>query len=103
MPFGSISIFAVAEAGLIVLISFYLVRQHRAAARLKSQLEKQALTVSHYERQRELLFSVHPFPMWMYDRATLRFLDVNRAAVEAYGYSREEFLEMKIVDIRPPE
>ncbi len=103
MPFGSIPIFAVAEAALIVLIGFYLIRQYRAAGRLKSQLEKQAQVLGQYERQRELLFSAHPFPMWMYDRATLCFLDVNRAAVDVYGYSREEFLGMKILDIRPPE
>ena len=103
MPIASIPIFAVAAAVLTVLMSFQLVRQYRSIARLKSQLEKQALALSHYEQQRELLFSTHPFPMWMYDRATLRFRDVNRAAVEAYGYSREEFLAMKILDIRPPE
>jgi PAS domain S-box-containing protein len=34
---------------------------------------------------------------------TLRFLDVNRAAIEKYGYSREEFLSMTIKDIRPAE
>jgi PAS domain S-box-containing protein len=41
--------------------------------------------------------------MWIFDRETLAFLDVNDAAVEQYGYSRLEFLTMSIVDIRPPE
>lgn len=41
--------------------------------------------------------------MWVYDLETLRFLDVNDAAVLGYGYSRAEFLEMTIEDIRPPE
>jgi PAS domain S-box-containing protein len=41
--------------------------------------------------------------MWVFDRETFAFLDVNDAAVRHYGYSREEFLAMKILDIRPPE
>ena len=41
--------------------------------------------------------------MWVYDLLTLRFLAVNEAAIRHYGYSRSEFLEMTIKDIRPPE
>ena len=41
--------------------------------------------------------------MWVYDRETLRFLAVNEAAVRHYGYSREEFQSMTVVDIRPEE
>src|SRR5438132_4130031 len=41
--------------------------------------------------------------MWVYDVATMAFLEVNAAAVAHYGYSREEFLAMRITDIRPPE
>lgn len=47
------------------------------------------------------LFEEHPLPLWIYDRATLRFLTVNGAACRSYGYSREEFLRLSIVDIRP--
>ncbi|MBL0927830.1 MAG: PAS domain S-box protein [Phycisphaerales bacterium] len=54
------------------------------------------------ERYR-VLFENNPQPMWVYDRETLRFLAVNDAAVRAYGYSREEFLAMTIMDIRSPE
>ncbi|MDG4554062.1 MAG: PAS domain S-box protein [Candidatus Competibacter sp.] len=54
---------------------------------------------SHYR----LLFEAHPVPMWVYDLKTLRFLAVNDAAIDHYGYSRAEFLAMTIADIRPPE
>ncbi|WP_342113262.1 EAL domain-containing protein [Pseudoduganella sp. OTU4001] len=47
------------------------------------------------------LFDRHPHPMWVYDLESLRFLVVNRAATEVYGYTEEEFLEMTIEDIRP--
>lgn len=41
--------------------------------------------------------------MWVFDVETLRFLEVNEAAVARYGYSRDAFLQMTILDIRPPE
>ena len=53
------------------------------------------------ERYRPL-FALSPQPAWVYDRETLRFLEVNEAAVRSYGWSREEFLAMSIRDIRPP-
>ena len=41
--------------------------------------------------------------MWVYDLETLAFLDVNEAAIRDYGFSREEFMTMTLLDIRPPE
>ncbi len=49
------------------------------------------------------LFENHPFPVWVYDSYTLRFLAVNEAAVCEYGYTREEFLRMTLLDIQSPE
>jgi len=49
------------------------------------------------------LFLVNPQPMWVYDVRTLQILDVNEAALARYGYSRDEFLELTIKDIRPKE
>lgn len=49
------------------------------------------------------LFNRSPFPQWVYDRDTLQFLDVNEAAIKHYGYSREEFLSIGLMDIRPVE
>ena len=50
-----------------------------------------------------LLFAKHPQPMWVYDEQTLAFLEVNEAAEVEYGYAREEFLTMRILDIQPEE
>ncbi len=55
------------------------------------------------ERRYRELFLAHPLPMWVYDLGTMRFLAVNDAAVEKYGWSREEFLAMTLRDIRPLE
>jgi PAS domain S-box-containing protein len=55
------------------------------------------------EARFRLLFVANPLPMWVYDCETLRFLEVNDAAATLYRYSRDEFLELRIVDIRPAE
>jgi two-component system, cell cycle sensor histidine kinase and response regulator CckA len=48
-----------------------------------------------------LLFANNPLPMWVFDLETLKFLQVNDAAIAHYGYSREEFTHMQITDIHP--
>jgi PAS domain S-box-containing protein len=67
----------------------------------EARLANAALHAS--EARFRLLFERNPLPMWVYDVRTLRFLEVNRAAVERYGYGRGEFLAMTLRDIRPPE
>ena len=54
------------------------------------------------EDRYRLLFAQNPHPMWVYDAETLEFLEVNDAAVQRYGYTRSEFLAMRITDIRLP-
>jgi PAS domain S-box-containing protein len=49
------------------------------------------------------LFEGNPQPMWVYAVETMGFLAVNDAAVNHYGYSREEFLRMTLRDIRLPD
>ncbi|HKG58288.1 MAG TPA: PAS domain S-box protein [Pyrinomonadaceae bacterium] len=73
-----------------------LVLDVTVATRIEEALRKS-------EAQYRLLFESNPQPMWVYDLTTLRFLAVNDAAVRHYGYSRAEFVDMTIKDIRPPE
>ena len=54
------------------------------------------------EEKYRLLFESNPLPMWIYDLETLRFLKVNGAAIDHYGYTESEFMAMTIKDIRPP-
>lgn len=46
------------------------------------------------------LFNLSPVPQWVYDVETLRFIDINEAAISHYGYNRQEFMRMTIEDIR---
>jgi diguanylate cyclase (GGDEF)-like protein/PAS domain S-box-containing protein len=65
--------------------------------------EQTAKNQQDFENRTRYLFENNPNPMWIYDLETLRFLAVNQAAINHYGYSEEEFLSMTIQDIRPPE
>ncbi|HVR71243.1 MAG TPA: PAS domain S-box protein, partial [Vicinamibacteria bacterium] len=68
------------------------VRRHREAERAARESE---------QRYRAL-FESNPFPMLVYDPQTLAILAANGAAVERYGYTRQEFLGMTVRDLRVP-
>jgi two-component system, cell cycle sensor histidine kinase and response regulator CckA len=68
---------------------------------LRQQHERMERERQESEKQYRLLFEANPQPMWVYDRNTLAFLAVNEAAILHYGYSREEFLAMTVLDILP--
>ena len=80
------------EQGLVYAVARDVSEQKRAEERLRAS-----------EEWYRLLFDANPLPLWVYDVETLAFLAVNDAAVTHYGYSREEFLHMRITDIRPEE
>ncbi len=48
-------------------------------------------------------FTDNPHPMWIYDTKTLKIISVNAAAVSCYGYSKKEFKNMAITDLRPAD
>ncbi|HVS44089.1 MAG TPA: EAL domain-containing protein [Candidatus Dormibacteraeota bacterium] len=62
-----------------------------------------SLEMSRREETFRALFESNPQPMWVYDVASLSFLAVNQAATALYGYSADEFLAMKVTDIRSRE
>ncbi|MDF3056626.1 MAG: sensory box protein [Rariglobus sp.] len=64
------------------------------------KLAREKLTAS--EAQYRLLFTHNPLPMWVCEAGTLRFLAVNAAACDHYGYSEAEFLGMTITGLRVP-
>lgn len=66
---------------------------------MERQKYNQALLAS--EKRYSDLFHLSPQPMWVFDVHSLRFLNVNQAALQQYGYSHAEFLQMQVRDIRP--
>ncbi|MCH6201553.1 PAS domain S-box protein [Aquiflexum sp. LQ15W] len=62
---------------------------------------EEALKIS--ENEYKKLFNSGPLPKWIYDLESFRILNVNDSALAQYGYSKEEFLNMSIVDLRPKQ
>jgi PAS domain S-box-containing protein len=65
------------------------------------QIKGQNKRLVESEVQYRHLFESNPNPMWIYRINDLRFVKVNRAAVDLYGYNNDEFMAMNITDIRP--
>jgi len=55
------------------------------------------------EENYRFLFEYSASPKWIFDIETDEILDVNETALEVYGYSREEFLKMKTIELKPSE
>jgi diguanylate cyclase (GGDEF)-like protein/PAS domain S-box-containing protein len=55
------------------------------------------------ERNFRVLFESNPQPMWVFDDNTLKFVTVNDAAIHQYGYTREQFLALRITDVGWPK
>ncbi len=53
------------------------------------------------EESFKLVFEDNPVPMWLFDPKTLKFMAVNDAAVVHYGYGRESFLKLTLLDVVP--
>jgi diguanylate cyclase (GGDEF)-like protein/PAS domain S-box-containing protein len=50
-----------------------------------------------------LLFEGNPVPMWLFDPESMKFLAVNDAAIAHYGYDKESFLALTLLDLLPQE
>jgi PAS domain S-box-containing protein len=49
------------------------------------------------------LFHLNPHPSWIYEVETLRIVEVNAAAIEQYGYARDEFLNLPLSELHSPD
>jgi len=86
---------------LIFPLIYYMgIRQTNSQIAERKLAEK---AVRQSEEKYHYMFANNPQSMWVYDLETLAFLEVNDAAINHYGYSREEFLSMTIKDIGPIE
>ncbi len=72
-------------------------------AELEAHIAERAEELLKSEKKYRYLFEQNPMAVWVVDQSSFKFLDVNEAAIKHYGYSREEFLSMTALDIRPEE
>ena len=62
-------------------------------------LEQDAAGLKELVREYEFLFNNNPFPLWIYDPKTFRFLSVNAASAKVHGYTVDELYKKKLTDI----
>lgn len=55
------------------------------------------------EKRLRIFFESIPLPTWVFDLESLQFIEVNNIALQHYGYTKEEFLAMSVMDLRPVE
>jgi PAS domain S-box-containing protein len=68
-----------------------------------SEAREREMRLEEGEARFRSLFRHSPMPMWVYTVDGRQILEVNEAAIATYGYSREEFLGLTLLDLRPPE
>jgi uncharacterized membrane protein len=66
---------------------------------LQITIQKKDMLRENYRR----IFDNSPIPMWVFDTETMKFLTVNEAAIDHYGFTKAEFLGMTILDTRPKD
>ncbi|MFD1096314.1 PAS domain S-box protein [Salegentibacter chungangensis] len=86
-------------------VSDYLLKDELNSSVLSKSIDysierkKVQLELKESEEKYRTLFESSPLPMWVLDRYTLEFLSVNQAAINLYGYTREEFHKMTVKDL----
>lgn len=75
----------------------------RGVARDITDRKQIELALRDSDERYRMLFQSTPQPILVYDEETLRFLAVNEAAIQTYGYGRDEFLSMTVEDVRSSE
>jgi len=79
------------------------VRRALDEEQLRRKQKKAEQDLSESEKQYRLLFEINPHPILVFDSTSLEILEVNKAAVMHYGYSRSDFFSMTILDMLPAE
>jgi len=79
------------NVGLLVKSVEYSLERKKIEERIRSS-----------EQKYRQMFYQNPFPMWVNDVNSLQILEVNDAAIQKYGYTREEFLQLSIQEMQLP-
>jgi two-component system, cell cycle sensor histidine kinase and response regulator CckA len=99
-------VWTVHGCGIVARINGETRMSHRGSAEEKGVRDAPALVapvLGESEGNSLSLFTHNPLPMWVLDRKTLQFLQVNEAALRSFGRGREDFLQMTATDLHPLE
>ncbi|MBP7626158.1 MAG: CHASE domain-containing protein [Zoogloea sp.] len=94
-------VWALGVVGLLLTLLLQILMLGMTGRTAVIQRQNNALKASEERYQR--LFNDSPLPVWLYDAESLRFLMVNDFAVAHYGWSRDEFLQMRLSDVLAPD
>ena len=90
-------------------VSDYLLKNDLTATSLHKSIiyclerKKRIHQVKESEKRYMELFRLNPQPIWIFDLETFKFVQVNKAAIDLYGYTEEEFLKRTVFEMRSPE
>ena len=94
---------------MVLVILFLIVISRRSFYKnflLKNEIkqrEKAENELKESESYFRLLFELNPQPMFVYDLDSMKISSVNNSSIATYGYSKEEFLTMTILDLKAPK
>jgi PAS domain S-box-containing protein len=74
------------------------VRMIGAIQDITARKRSEEIILASEERYRQLFYK-NPFPTWIFDPESLQIMEVNDAAREKYGFSREEFNRLTMRDL----
>jgi PAS domain S-box-containing protein len=83
-----------------ILASFICYSVRLAVTQHRLSISAEAVDLA--EARFRALFAQNPQPIWVFDIDSLLIREVNAAAEREYGYSRDEFLNMRVSDLRVP-
>jgi len=92
---------------LVSVVAFSILKLRRselrnaALAQANAALVETAASARETDERFRLMFHGNPIPAYVYDCESLCLLELNQAAVDKYGYTLDEFLELSVPDIRP--
>ncbi len=69
---------------------------------MAATVERRTDALADSERRYRFLFDSNPLPMWAWDADSMKIMAVNEAALDKYGYDRERFLSLKVVELLDP-
>jgi PAS domain S-box-containing protein len=89
------------DRGYILYAGEQPVRMIGAIQDISVRKRSEEIILDSEERYRQLFYK-NPFPTWIFDPGSLQIMEVNDAAEEKYGYSREEFNRLTMRDLHLP-
>lgn len=98
--------FAFSVESITIGASDYLLKEEISPTALYKSIvysierKRISLELKESESRYSNLFHLSPQPMWIYDLDTLKYVQVNKFAVQRYGYTEEEFLNMTLLDLQ---